>query len=232
MDAANVKITGPCPINLDAIGFDRASKRAHCTHCEKSVHNLSNMTEDEARAFLRAQVGEKICVSYGRRADGAIAFRRSPSPAPTVVPIARLRRRSAAAAPAAAGLGLAAALAACTPVDNPQVHTDQVETRTPPEPEPHEMLAGAMMPEPEVGEIEAVEVIDGGIEVQQLEPVEPDYPVDMVEGEMEIEPEVIDAPCPGKAAKKAAPAQEHPTKKHPTKKHPTPPGTMDTLLPG
>lgn len=170
MDSKNLPITGPCPIDLDAIGFDRTSKRSHCGHCEKSVHVLSNMTEREARAFMTENAGKNLCVSYARTKDGAVQFK--PEPTPQIVPLARLSRRPAAAA---AGLGLAMALAACTP------HSD-----------PAQNVVGEMVPEP-------VEMVDGGIEMKEpcdgKNPKTPDgarEPVEMVEGEMPIrDPEPV-----------------------------------------
>lgn len=175
MDSSKLPITGPCPIDLDAIGFDRSQRSSHCSHCDKSVHILSNMTERDAKAFLKEHAGQKICVSYARDAEGRVRFK--PEPSAPVVPISRLRRRRPAAA-AVAGLGLAAALAACTPHgphDQPageMVPAEQVEpcdggktqTKTPPfeevvdgmlKPDPMPLAGAAVIPEPEMieGEI-------------------------------------------------------------------------------
>lgn len=164
MDSTNLPITGPCPIDLDAIGFDRSSKRSHCSHCEKNVHVLSNMTEREARAFMTENAGKNLCVSYARTKDGTVQFK--PEPPSQIVPLARLSRRPAAAA---AGLGLAMALAACTP------HSD-----------PPKNVVGEMVPE-------AIEVVDGGIEMKEpcdnpkKKPDGDREPLEMVEGEMPIE---------------------------------------------
>jgi hypothetical protein len=170
MDSKNLPITGPCPIDLDAIGFDRSSKRSHCGHCEKSVHVLSNMTEREARGFMTENAGKNLCVSYARTKDGTVVFK--PEAAPQVVPLARLSRRSAAAA---TGLGLAIALAACTP------HSDTTQT------------AG------KVEQVEQVEQVEGGLEMREPcdTPKTPEAkkhePTDeMMEGEMVMpEPEPI-----------------------------------------
>ncbi|MCA9712499.1 MAG: hypothetical protein KDK70_42110, partial [Myxococcales bacterium] len=129
MHADKLPITGPCPIDLDAIGFDRAAKVAHCTHCAKDVTVLSNMTRGEAREFMRTHKGQKLCVSYARDEQGRIRFREDePS---TVVPLERLVRRAPAvaasagsgrparAAGIAAAIGLTVAMAACTPHGDP-----------------------------------------------------------------------------------------------------------------
>jgi hypothetical protein len=134
MHAEALPITGPCPIDLDAIGFDRSAKVAHCSHCAKNVTVLSNMTRREAREFLREHAGQRLCVSYARGEDGQIRFR--PEPEPALIPASRLRPRVEAEAPAAlarakasraaglvAALGVGVALAACTPHGEPPRET-------------------------------------------------------------------------------------------------------------
>jgi hypothetical protein len=158
MDSKKLPITGPCPIDLDEIGFDRKAKKSFCAHCSKNVVNLSNFTKDEARTFLRENAGETMCVSYARNAEGQIKFR----PEAPIVPITRLRKRpsqrTAAAATAAAGLALA--LAACTPHgdDEPQIdrteQADRDNTRTiipfiqNRDPEPMPVAGAVAIPEP------------------------------------------------------------------------------------
>lgn len=198
MHADALPITGPCPIDLDAIGFDRSSKVSHCTHCVKSVTNLSNMTKDEAREFLKEHKGEKLCVSYARGEDGKIRFR--PEPEPELVPVSRLRprpvvvpapvvasqpvvelapRRASRAAGFVAALGVSAALAACTP--------------------------HAEAPRNDVEKVDRVEMVEGKMEVPKVLPTQPDsvlagdidIPQEvMVDGEMAVpDPDVIDEPC-------------------------------------
>ena len=89
-------------------------KGRFCFECSKKVHDLSAMTKDEAKGFLRASACADICVSYQHHEDGTLVFREpAPRPAP-VVPLARLRRPRSVAA-AVAGAGMAVALAACAP---------------------------------------------------------------------------------------------------------------------
>lgn len=199
MHADALPITGPCPIDLDAIGFDRASKVSHCTHCVKSVTNLSNMTKDEAREFLKEHKGEKLCVSYARGEDGKIRFR--PEPEPALVPVSRLRprpvvvpqpvlaaqpielapRRASRAAGFVAALGVSAALAACTPHgEPPRNDAERVEKV--------EMVEGKMeVPKKIIELTPPQEVVAGGLMVP---------PEVMVDGEMAVpDPDVIDEPC-------------------------------------
>jgi len=89
-------------------------KGRFCFECSKKVHDLSAMTKDEAKDFLRSSSCNDICVSYQHHEDGTLVFREpAPRPAP-IVPLARLRRPRSVAA-AVAGVGMAMALAACAP---------------------------------------------------------------------------------------------------------------------
>lgn len=182
MKSENLPITGPCPIDLDATDFDRSATRAHCAHCEKDVHNLSQMTEAQARDFLRTVAGKKVCVSYARDGGGKIRF----APQTNVVPLTRVRARSRAAA--AVGIGLAASLAACTPHENDRVQKPAIEVKTkpagvvtageavvpteppahrlpPPPIDPNEMVDGQTV-------VPDVEMVEGEIEAPPIEPAE------------------------------------------------------------
>ena len=46
-----------------------------CPACDKNVHDLSARTEPEARAFLAAARGSRLCVRYAKDASGSIRFR-------------------------------------------------------------------------------------------------------------------------------------------------------------
>src|ERR1043165_9567421 len=56
-----------------------ATEPAFCTRCEKSVHDLTRMTEAQVITLLAKNLGGRVCVSYRARADGAIALRPTPS---------------------------------------------------------------------------------------------------------------------------------------------------------
>ena len=130
VDSKDIPITSPCPITLDKSGVGQGDRSLHCGHCVKDVHLLSNMTESEAREFLRTQSGNDICVSYTIQKGGGIRFAnpdesRCSSSAPDLVPVSALTRRARpepvrASAPAAflAGLGAALLMAACAPHSN------------------------------------------------------------------------------------------------------------------
>ncbi len=189
MHADKLPITGPCPIDLDAIGFDRDAKVAHCTHCTKNVHVLSNMTRGQARQFLRDNKGRKMCVSYARDADGRIRFAPDPVAAPVappLVPVTRLFRRPSRAVGLATALGMGAALAACTPVGQPPAEVEPTVVQTAPtkpgktvpeilevvvpsRPDPIPLAGAAVIPE---------DLVDGEMEIPDPDAVELDEPCD------------------------------------------------------
>jgi len=129
MRADQIVISRPCPVDFDALGVDRSGLDFHCPRCDKTVHALSNRTQDEAQALLAALRGQQACVSYAHAEDGEVQFR---APAP-VIPVERLRARRRVAS------GLALALAACTPQapaqpDNDDAHEAQPSPASAPAP--------------------------------------------------------------------------------------------------
>ncbi|HYO91939.1 MAG TPA: ankyrin repeat domain-containing protein [Pyrinomonadaceae bacterium] len=62
-------ITTPCQADWDSMsGNDRVR---FCSHCDSSVHHLSEMTRQEALALVRKSQGH-LCVRYYSRPDGTI----------------------------------------------------------------------------------------------------------------------------------------------------------------
>ena len=102
MKASEIRIPEPCNENWE--GMTPEQRGRFCGACQKKVHDLSAMSESEAKALLGS--GQDICVSYLSDAAGQVRFRPQP-----VVPVTRLLRRASVAT--AAGLSLA--LAACAP---------------------------------------------------------------------------------------------------------------------
>jgi hypothetical protein len=68
-----------------------------CGACDKLVHDLSSMSEREARALLQARSTEGLCIRYLHDERGEIWFGGA-----GLVPATRLARRGAAMAAAAA----------------------------------------------------------------------------------------------------------------------------------
>ncbi len=55
------RIDKPCTLAWDSMRGD--ARRRHCADCNKDVHNLSAMTEAQARRLLRSTPGE-LCLRY------------------------------------------------------------------------------------------------------------------------------------------------------------------------
>lgn len=97
-------IQNPC--NLDFSAMTRAeANRRFCGACKKHVHDLTAMTEAEARALLNAPVTEGLCVRYLADDRGRIAFKPD-------VAASRLRNKSSLALAALAAVA-PLALTAC-----------------------------------------------------------------------------------------------------------------------
>jgi hypothetical protein len=154
-----IPITSPCPIALDQSGVSPGDRQLHCSHCVKDVHLLSQMSEAEARKFMRDHDGENLCVSYNVRRDGRIAFRQEAQ----VVPMSRLFR-AARQLPAAASLG--GLLAACAPHG-----LDAFELKS--ADEVHHVVTDPTIPLDEP--CDPVTAVEGGIKIQPIaEEIDPD----------------------------------------------------------
>lgn len=70
MDIQKIGINEPC--NADWEAMTGSSSCKFCDACEKSVHNLSAMTEREATALVATE--SDLCVRYQRDAVGQIRF--------------------------------------------------------------------------------------------------------------------------------------------------------------
>lgn len=115
----HLPIAEPCHENWDAM--EPRERGRFCASCKKDVHDLSAMTEDEAREFLRERAGTRLCVNYRHDTAGRIQFR----------------------AAAVAALAVTA-LAACTPHERA---TPQPTTQTT-EPAPTAVVPPSMPTEP------------------------------------------------------------------------------------
>ncbi len=173
MRTLHLPIADPCHEDWDAM--EPAERGRFCQVCVKQVHDLSSMTEPQARAVLREAEGSRICVRYRHDDEGRIRFAdRAPAvPANTCTSVRTARWPGAAAV-------LAIAVAACTPHDrgpSEQEPTVQAPIEEPvmvgklevqsvpeqPQSQPHEAQEAkgeivAIDPEPQdMGEVEAVE---------------------------------------------------------------------------
>ncbi|MEZ4458433.1 MAG: hypothetical protein R3E66_01640 [bacterium] len=73
MKRDQLKIASPCHENYDAM-LGHGPQR-FCESCSKHVTNLSEMTRDDAKAFLDAAKGSSVCVRYRATASGNVLFR-------------------------------------------------------------------------------------------------------------------------------------------------------------
>jgi hypothetical protein len=86
MNARELPIAKPCPARWDLmVGGDR---QRFCRECRKSVTDLSQMSDADARAYLAANPGS--CVRYTKTSSGAVAHK---APCETVA--RRIARRKA-----------------------------------------------------------------------------------------------------------------------------------------
>lgn len=70
-----IQIASPCTADWNAmVGDDRTR---HCSDCRLNVYNISEMTRDEALAFLSQREG-RTCVRMYKRADGTVISRDCP----------------------------------------------------------------------------------------------------------------------------------------------------------
>jgi hypothetical protein len=81
-----------------------------CETCDKLVHDLSARSEAEARALLRTQPNEGLCIRYLHDADGNVWFGDTSE---RIVLASRLTRGASVAAAAAALLVAPALIEAC-----------------------------------------------------------------------------------------------------------------------
>lgn len=203
MHRARLPIADPCHERFDAMEGDGAQR--FCASCRTHVHDLSQMTEREAAAFLARRSGEKVCVRYRADAAGRLRFAAAP-PARTAL--------------ATVALGLA--LAACTghleadTVDSPESAllcedpagytipcVDVVEERNPergappdaePDPVPEDdVVQGGLMPTIEGVPIPEIEVVSMGtvaLVEPAVEPGEgcplPSPEADQVDGDVQV----------------------------------------------
>ena len=103
-----VAIPEPCDMDWDEMD-DWSAKERFCQRCEKSVHNLSALTEVEAMTLLE-RTGWQACVNFEVDEEGKVVYRK---PDPT-----RLERQIEGALRLVAAAAIILPLAACdTPAE-------------------------------------------------------------------------------------------------------------------
>ena len=92
-----VTVSFRCPMNWDEMAGDERDR--FCGKCQKSVTNLSQMTREDAEAFVREQgpLGQ-ACIRFLRDGDGKLITQGCGAPAVVGKKIARTMAVGAAAA--------------------------------------------------------------------------------------------------------------------------------------
>jgi hypothetical protein len=97
----DVRIAQPCGLDFRKMTRAEANRR-FCGACKKHVHDMTLMSEEEAKALLSSPSTEELCVRYAADARGRLVFQPD-------VPVSRLQRARRALTLTAASV--AAALA-------------------------------------------------------------------------------------------------------------------------
>ena len=69
MHRRHLRVVDPCEV------FEPRDRVQLCAHCNNDVHDLSRMTEAQARRLLATSRDKAICVAYRSRPDGSVVFR-------------------------------------------------------------------------------------------------------------------------------------------------------------
>ncbi len=107
MKRADLPIPTPCTEDWDTM--TAVGKTLFCATCKKHVHDLTRMTEGEARDVLASKGEASLCVRYLHDAHGDLVFRMVET---RLVPVSRLAKAKRMFAFGAAMAGVSA-LAAC-----------------------------------------------------------------------------------------------------------------------
>ncbi len=101
MKRSDLPISSPCAALWDTMTV--RGRALFCDECQTLVHDLSRLQRNEAADFLRAHVGEQMCVKYSYDAFGNVLFAAPVQAA--VIPASMLRPSVRALAAATALLG-------------------------------------------------------------------------------------------------------------------------------
>ncbi len=112
MNKRQLPINNPCTMDWNTMAG--GARQRFCEACDKTVHNLSAMTQMEAQAVLeQRRAGQRLCVRYSAGNDGEILFQR-----PSLIPAGLLvRTRQVALRATLAAVAVAAVVEApgCVP---------------------------------------------------------------------------------------------------------------------
>jgi hypothetical protein len=103
-----IRIASPCPAKWEEMTGDE--RQRHCSLCNLNVYNLSELSREEAEAFLAEREG-RVCVRLYRRQDGTVITHDCP------VGLAAVRAQVVRLALATASLFLACTATALAALD-------------------------------------------------------------------------------------------------------------------
>ncbi len=134
-----VLINTPCPKDWNEMAGD--SRKRFCGHCQKYVHNLSEMESNQIQDLLKT--GDSICVKLSRRSDGSIITKDEVSSAAHVRSPRWVDRL----------IGMAASLAAVLFIGGCNEETDQITGESPPSTATSSQLLGKVTTQDEIGDV-------------------------------------------------------------------------------
>jgi hypothetical protein len=120
MKRNELPIVSPCGADWQGMKPQDIASR-FCGECNKHVHDLSRMTQVEARKLLSAPATEGLCVRYLHDERGEILFAQEASKLVPVSRLSQVKRMLAAATLAAAPLSLTACMGAAEPPPTPMM---------------------------------------------------------------------------------------------------------------
>lgn len=135
MNRSDLPIASPCGADWDAMIAD--GPKRFCGDCKKHVHDLSRLTEIDARRLLASPATEGLCVRYLYDEAGRVRFAPEEAAEPALVApsrLARMKRYVVAATALALPMSLTACMGAYQPP--PQQALPAAPAATPAEPAP------------------------------------------------------------------------------------------------
>jgi hypothetical protein len=195
MRRLHLPIQDPCHENWDAMSHEGDARR-FCGVCVKQVHDLSALTEPQARAVLADESAKgRVCVRYNADRDGNIKFK------PETVSASSLWRTTLAAA----GMTLAL-LTGCTDTAPDRILSDRCEYEVGPWGFTAERGQGTCPAVEPAIEVEPETEVVGQIMIEPPQTPEPE----LVPIKGEVAPEPVIRPKMGKIERPVPVAQPQP----------------------
>ncbi|MGJ8649184.1 MAG: hypothetical protein ACSHX4_02380 [Opitutaceae bacterium] len=131
------KLSFSCPMNWDAM--DGNASIRFCEQCNRSVHNISEMSDSKREALLKQAKTERTCVAYYKSLNGELVTDRNT--------INTYKKRIASTAALATASAMLAACSTTTPSEEAKAPENTAPVVIP-EIEEIEMMLGVMCVQP------------------------------------------------------------------------------------